>query len=105
MDFKADRLELATRVLKARLAKGLTQAQLAKVVECTQSAIHQIESGKVMPKQKTLFALGRALDVPVGTLYSDTVPNRILGQSLLGVLWIRIHYWWYRRKRNIPASG
>ena len=40
------RSELALAVAKARQAAGLTQAELAKRVETTQSAIARLESGR-----------------------------------------------------------
>lgn len=42
-------------VRELRKAKGLTQKQLAELVDVTDSQIRNIESGKRTPKFETLF--------------------------------------------------
>ena len=49
-------------IRQLRLAKGLTQEELAKMVDVTGSQISQIESGKRKPSFETLLKLGEALD-------------------------------------------
>ncbi len=105
MNFKSFKNELATRILKARKARGLTQKELAKAIGHSQSSINQIESGKVFPTQETLFKLGKALKIPVNQFFPETVPNRVLGSSTVGLLWIRVRRWWYRRRNKSGASA
>jgi len=100
MNFEKYKFELGARIMKARLKKGLTQDQLAKAIGCSQPAITQIESGKSLPGTGTLFKLGKALDTSVNRFFPETVPNRVLGSTIFGLLWVRIRHWWYRRKRN-----
>ena len=48
-------VELIGKLIKAREAKGLTQAQLAEVVGIKQSAIARLENMKTTPQINTLF--------------------------------------------------
>ena len=51
---------IAWTVIKARLARGLTQAELAERMQTSQSFIARLESGTVMPSMKTLFRVAEA---------------------------------------------
>lgn len=57
---------LGERLTSARIALGLTQAELAKIVKCTQKDICLWEKGVREPKVRSLRrladALGRTLD-------------------------------------------
>jgi len=105
MNFDKYKRELGTNILKLRRKRGLTQKELAEAIGCKQPLITQIESGKALPGPGTLFKLGKALDTPIGRLFPDTVPNRMLGSSIMGLLWIRLRYWWYLRKRNNSGAS
>lgn len=100
MTFRKTKLEISARIVKARREKGYTQDNLADAIGVKQPAIAQIESGKTMPKLETLMAISKELNRPLADFFPPTVPNRVLGNSLLGLLWMRIQYWWYRRSRN-----
>ena len=50
----------ARAVLRARLAAGLTQEDLARRMRTTQSAIARLESGRVRPSTRTLERLAQA---------------------------------------------
>ena len=52
--------ELARSLIEARTRAGLTQAQLAKRMQTTQSVIARMESGRVRPSTKTLEKFARA---------------------------------------------
>jgi len=52
--------ELARALIEARTRAGLTQAQLAKRMKTTQSAVARMESGRVRPSTKTLEKVARA---------------------------------------------
>lgn len=74
-DFKKawDELELEYRVadllIKIRNEAGFTQAELARKVGTTQSAIARMESGKVLPKLDSLSKIaktcGKRLEITV----------------------------------------
>jgi ribosome-binding protein aMBF1 (putative translation factor) len=51
---------LASLVMRLRNEAGLSQAELAKKVGTTQSAIARIEGGKVIPRIDTLTKIARA---------------------------------------------
>ncbi len=52
--------ELARSLIEARTRAGLTQAQLARRMQTTQSVIARMESGRVRPSTKTLEKVARA---------------------------------------------
>lgn len=87
------RVEPGTLIRSRRLAHGLTQAQLARRVGTTQSAISRLESGREMPTiarlEQLLVALGERLVVEVSALdpgrpWPDVVADRAkpMGQRL-----------------------
>ncbi|MCY3913363.1 MAG: helix-turn-helix transcriptional regulator [Chloroflexi bacterium] len=51
--------ELARVLIEARTNAGLTQAQLAKRMETTQSVVARLESGRVRPSTRTLEKIAR----------------------------------------------
>lgn len=52
--------ELARAVIEARVQAGLTQDQLAKRMDTSQSVIARLESGRVRPSTQTLERLAAA---------------------------------------------
>ena len=52
--------ELARAVIDARVTAGLTQEQLAKRMDTTQSVIARLESGRTRPSTQTLERLAAA---------------------------------------------
>lgn len=52
--------ELASAIIKARIASGLTQEQLASLMKTSQSAIARLESGSKLPSMKTLTKFAEA---------------------------------------------
>eukprot|EP00897_Mesotaenium_endlicherianum_P007243 jgi/Mesen1/6547/ME000334S05886 len=55
--------ELKTNIMKARLEKKLTQAQLAQQINEKPQIIQEYESGKAIPNQQIIGKLERALGV------------------------------------------
>jgi DNA-binding XRE family transcriptional regulator len=53
--------ELGQQVRALRVARGLTQAELAKMIGTSQAAIARLEAGGVDPRIQTLARLGEAL--------------------------------------------
>jgi ribosome-binding protein aMBF1 (putative translation factor) len=47
-------------IIRARMAGGLTQAELAARMRTTQSVIARLESGKVMPSIRTMLRIAEA---------------------------------------------
>eukprot|EP00270_Netrium_digitus_P009244 TRINITY_DN2805_c0_g1_i1.p1 TRINITY_DN2805_c0_g1~~TRINITY_DN2805_c0_g1_i1.p1 ORF type:complete len:140 (-),score=30.99 TRINITY_DN2805_c0_g1_i1:162-581(-) len=55
--------ELKKEIMKARLDKKLTQAQLAQMINEKAQVIQEYESGKAIPNQQVIGKLERALGV------------------------------------------
>jgi transcriptional regulator with XRE-family HTH domain len=64
--------QIAERVAERRKELGLSQAQLAELVDTTQSAIARLESGGRPPRIDTLLRIANALDCD---LKVDLVPR------------------------------
>jgi len=52
--------DLARSLIEARTRAGLTQEELARKMDTTQSVIARLESGRTRPSTKTLEKLARA---------------------------------------------
>lgn len=59
-DALAPEFEIATELVKARLRAGLSQAELARRMGTSQSAIARLESGQTLPSTKTLLRYAEA---------------------------------------------
>lgn len=56
----AEEFDLAREIIKARAAAGLSQQELAKKMETTQSTVARLESGRHLPSISTLKKLAKA---------------------------------------------
>ncbi len=56
----AEEFALAREIIKARVTAGLSQQELAKKMETTQSSVARLESGRHLPSMSTLKKLARA---------------------------------------------
>ncbi|MFC1989501.1 helix-turn-helix domain-containing protein [Chloroflexota bacterium] len=54
--------KLASALIRLRLAKGLTQEQLAKLLNTKQESIARLESGDSLPSLSTVKKVATALD-------------------------------------------
>jgi ribosome-binding protein aMBF1 (putative translation factor) len=69
--------QIADRVAERRKELGLSQAELAQLVDTTQSAIARLESGGRPPRIDTLLRIANALDCElVVELQPRTNPKR-----------------------------
>src|SRR5208283_867919 len=57
--------KLASTLIRLRLAKGLTQEQLAKLMNTKQESIARLESGGSLPSLSTVRKVANALDAEV----------------------------------------
>ena len=64
-DALEDEFALINELLSARLAKKMTQADLAKKLGMKQEAISRLESGESNPTYSTLSKVAKALDKKV----------------------------------------
>lgn len=63
------------KIKAIRIAKGMTQKQVAEKCKMADSAIRKYESGKVDPKPKTIQRIADALGVPASDLFDDDYVN------------------------------
>jgi predicted transcriptional regulator len=59
-DALAPEFEIAAELVQARLRAGLSQAELARRMGTSQSAIARLESGQTLPSTKTLLRYAEA---------------------------------------------
>lgn len=57
--------EMAHQLIEARIQRGLSQDQLAELMETSQSTIARLESGRAMPSLKTLRRFAEAINSEV----------------------------------------
>jgi len=62
--------EFATKLRKIRVQEGFSQSQLAFEAGMSLSQVARIETSKINPTICTVFALSRALNVPVSELFT-----------------------------------
>ena len=66
--------ELGTRIRAVRLRKGIGLRELARRLELSPSLISQIETGKIRPSVRTLYALASEFGVTTDELLFDQSP-------------------------------
>lgn len=59
------RYEYTRKLIEARLARQLTQGELARALGTTQSAVARLESGRFLPRTDTLRRLADVLGVEI----------------------------------------
>lgn len=64
--------ELGNRLRDERIARGLTQADLARLVRVSRKTINTVENRVFIPSTVLALRLARALDVPVERLFHLT---------------------------------
>ena len=69
-------LNISNNLTLARLAKKLTQAELAAMVGVSKNAISNYENGVSVPKVEILLALMSALDVDANYIYGMQPQDR-----------------------------
>ena len=67
--------QIADQVANRRRERGLSQAELAKLVGTTQSAIARLESGGRPPRIDTLLRIANALDSDLHVELLDREPG------------------------------
>ncbi|PSC68031.1 multi -bridging factor 1b [Micractinium conductrix] len=80
--FEHDRVssELKKQIQSARLAKKLTQAQLAQMINEKPQLINEYESGKAIPNPQILSKMSRVLGVTLKKNPSKKKPRRRPGE-------------------------
>lgn len=69
-------MDIGTRIKEARIAKGMTQEELGKIVGVQKSAIAKYEKGRVVNiKRSTLQKIVSALNINPSSLMFDESPR------------------------------
>ncbi len=68
-----DAQKVGKRIQAARKARGLTQAELAQMLDLSTKYISNIECGFKMPKLNTFVAIANALQCDANSLLADVV--------------------------------
>lgn len=71
-----EKYEFGTRVAQLRKIKGITQAQLAEILNVSNKTISRWETGDGYPDISLLKPLARALDVSIDYLLGNEAQNR-----------------------------
>jgi putative molybdopterin biosynthesis protein len=66
------------RVRRARLAAGLTQAQLAVQADISRTAVTAIEGNRLVPSVQVALAVARVLNLDVERLFGQQQPQEVL---------------------------
>ena len=87
---KAEKMEIGRRIADARVAKRLTQEQLAECCDCTTKHISNLECGNVGPSFPTIAKIGKVLDTGtdyylynISDYYSDRMISADISEALL----------------------
>lgn len=71
-----DKLTIIGKNIKtARLKKGITQEELANIIDCSTSYLSEIETGTSGPSLSKIIEIARALDTTVDCLLGDIQDN------------------------------
>lgn len=84
-------VRIGMRMKYARLSKGYTLAQLASIVECSESMISKVENDKLRPSIAMLHRFSQALGTNIASLISEPDPNANLVSIIRGDARPRIH--------------
>ena len=68
--------EVGKRIQQAREEKGLTQAELAARLDCTQSALSNYELGKRKPNLDLLNEIAEVLNKPLDYFFESVAANK-----------------------------
>ena len=65
------KISLGQRIKTMRLSRGMTQADLARAIDQSQSSITMYETGRRDPDYETLEALADVFNVPLSSFFDD----------------------------------
>lgn len=66
--------EIAKEIIEARIKSGLSQEELATLMETSQSAIARLESGTSLPSMRTLAKLAKATNSQIQIHFKQVKP-------------------------------
>jgi transcriptional regulator with XRE-family HTH domain len=72
---RRNEVRIGMRLKHARLSRGYTLKELAKIVECSESMISKVENDKLRPSIAMLHRFAQALETNIASLISEPDPN------------------------------
>ncbi|MGO1543615.1 MAG: helix-turn-helix transcriptional regulator [Gulosibacter sp.] len=63
--------DIGLAIQQARLSRGLSQSDLAKELDVSQSAISEIESGKATIYLRRILEIARLIDLDISATWED----------------------------------
>lgn len=72
-----DYVSMGKRIRKYRMAKGMTQSDLAEAVQRSNTTISHIEVGSGKPELNTVVRIANALGVSMDMLLCDSLDNSV----------------------------
>jgi len=66
------RKRVALRIRSIRKRRGLSQEELAELIDRSPDAISNLERGVSVPSYETLEALAKGLKIPLADIFADT---------------------------------
>lgn len=69
---------LSQRLRRARLSRGLRLADLAGMVECSESYLSKIENGRTTPSLRMLHRIAAELGISIAELFAESAPGDIV---------------------------
>lgn len=87
-------IEFGDKIRKARLSKGLSTDNLAKMLNKSQSMIVRYEKGQVLPDIETLTIICEKLDITYTELFNETekINNKDMSINPFGVKTLYLYY-------------
>ncbi len=103
------------KIKELRIAKGLTQEELAQLVKTNIRTIQRIENGQVKARAYTLHAIAAVLEVDVDQIsmsgmepeasFEKVSRTKLMWLHLSGILLLPTLAIWYFEKDDTPAIG
>jgi transcriptional regulator with XRE-family HTH domain len=69
--------ELARKLIQARIQSGLSQEDVAELMETSQSTVARLESGKTLPSMRTLKKFAEATNSAIEIQFRPLKPSKL----------------------------
>lgn len=77
-----DRIRIGKRLLKARQEKGLTQSQMAKVLDITQALYSQYEKDLIDIPLSKLYKISQILEKPISYFFGEEIKEDNIAKAV-----------------------
>ncbi len=74
--------QVGSRLKELRIGRGLSLSELARRSAIGKGTLSELETGRRNPTLETLYALTRALDVPLSSVLDVDEPVRVSGEAV-----------------------